>query len=448
MSTNEQDRSTAVLAPGDAATLQDSGLASPPYSDGTRRIHKRRLNRSSDEDDGHLPLTPISMDSGSDCFVSIPEDLTSLATLEYIGYNRQTAVSIWQRWNNWPAGIIKRQCDDFENGIPFIEIAEAYLETQPDTCDENDSAWLECLDRYGMSNEFTSAIMDTKFRHIRLTETCQFWAIDTLKLRYRALEEVQEASRQREREQATQRESSRPGTHSPDPPTQRSISDSLRSAPWMSPETAMSSFATQVAANAPGRTQLYKGMDKARISGLFRNDGSIDYECLAAIPPADFTSKTIDIYFGVDREVAVRYACYAKRRSESCSAVIVQVSIPNSVIETLAPPEIQHVYWPTTEWKSLVFLCRQRRKLPSHLRKFKLADLVIGSICNKPNMILANMESPNEITEQMVFKTKDGRVAVQYVFKGEGGDDLLHDSAKLTVFPLTSREIESWRHTS
>ncbi|CAG8391456.1 unnamed protein product [Penicillium salamii] len=448
MSTNEDGRSTAVLAPGDAATLQDSGLASHPHSDGTRRIHKRRLNPSSDEEESHLPLTPISMDSGSDCFVSIPEHLTSFATLEYLGYNRQTAARIWERWTNWPPGIIKRQCDDFEDGIPFIEIAEGHLEAEPDTCDDNDSAWVECLDKYGMSNEFMQAIMDTKFRHIRLTKTCKFWAKDTLKLRYRALEEVQEASRQRERERATQREASHPGTNSPDPPAQRSISDSLRSVPWMSPETAMSSFATQVAANAPGITHLYRGMDKAWIGGLFRDDGSINYGCLTTRSPADFSSRQADIYFGIDREVAVYYACYAKRRSESSAAVIVQVSLPNSVIETLAPPDIQRVYWPTMEWKSLVLNCRQERKTPSQLRKYRLAKLVIGSICNKPTKILAKMQSPNEITERMVYKTTDGRLAVQYVFIGEEGDSLLQESAKVTVFPLTSREFEAWRHTS
>ncbi|CAI7569245.1 unnamed protein product [Penicillium discolor] len=418
--------STAVFSPGDAEALQESGLASPPCSDGTRRIHKRRLNRSSDEEENHLPLTPVSMDASSDCFVSIPEDLVSFATLQYLGYNHQTATRIWERWTNWPPGRIKRQCDDFEDGIPFIEVAEGYLDSATDTCDDDDSAWLDCLDKYGMSTELTHAIMDTKFRHIRLTQSCKFWVQDTLKLRYRGLEEVQEASRERER--ATQREASRPGTNNPGPPAQRSISESLRSAPWMSPETALSSFATGAAANKPGEIQLYKGMDKAWINDLFRGDGSVG------------------IYFAVDREVAVYYACYAKRRSGVNAVVIVQATIPNSAIESLAPPDIQHVYWPSMEWKSLVLTCRQDRKLSSQVRKFKLAKLVIGSICNKPSMVLANMQSPDDITEGMVYKTKDDRVAVQYVFIGDEGDDLLEQSAKITVFPLTSQEFEAWRY--
>ncbi|KAJ5350853.1 hypothetical protein N7541_008580 [Penicillium brevicompactum] len=63
------------------------------------------------------------------------------------------------------------------------------------------------------------------------------------------------------------------------------------------------------------------------------------------------------------------------------------------------------------EWKSLVLNCRQNRKTP-----FQLAKLVIGSICNKPNKVMDAVRSPGDITKRMVYKTKDGRDAVQYVF--------------------------------
>ncbi|KAJ5343872.1 uncharacterized protein MYU51_002241 [Penicillium brevicompactum] len=435
--------STPVLAPGDAAALQTSGLASPPSSEGTRRIHKRRLNRSSDEEESHLPLTPVSMDSMPGCFVTIPEDLISFATLKYLGYNHDMAMRIWHRWTNWSPGPINRECDDPENGIPFIEVAEGNLDHAPDTSDEDDLAWLQCLTQYGMDTEFTNAIMDSKFRQIRLTQSCKFWAQDTIKLRYRALVEVQEASRERERQ--TQREASRPVRNNPGPSTQRSVSESLRTASWISAETALSPFAADVAANAPGVTHLYRGGDKAWINGLFRDDGSLHVGCLAARPPADFSARTaLDIYLAVDREVAICYAGYAKRRSGASAVVIVHVTIPNSVIESLTPSEIQRVYWPSMEWKNLVLSCRQMRKVPTQLRKYMLATIVIGSICNKPKAVMANWSSPEDITERMVFRTNDGRVAVQYVFKGEEGFGLLEESAQFTVFPLTNREFAAW----
>ena len=76
-------------------------------------------------------------------------------------------------------------------------------------------------------------------------------------------------------------------------------------------------------------------------------------------------------------------------------------------------------------------------KLPSELRKYKLARLVIGTICGKPNVI-GKMRSPDEITEQMVLKTRDGRNAVQYVFKGDDGDTLLGQQCNCVPFDITT----------
>ncbi|OQD61593.1 hypothetical protein PENPOL_c016G02290 [Penicillium polonicum] len=82
--------------------------------------------------------------------------------------------------------------------------------------------------------------MDPKFRSIRLTESCKFWIWDTFRLRKRALQAVQEASR--ERDMASRPEDSR----------RRSISNSLRMVPWLWRESALSEAATTTASSAPG----------------------------------------------------------------------------------------------------------------------------------------------------------------------------------------------------
>lgn len=442
MSTSDDDMRTNVLVPDDAVTLQNSGLVSPPLSDGTRRIHKRRLNRSSDEEERHLPLTPVSTSSNSDSFVSIPDHLISLAALEHLGYNSETATYIWEYWTNWLPGEPKRETDDIYHGVLFIDVAEGHLDNFPDTCEENDADWFQCMDLYGINRELQEAIMNPKFRWIRLTESCKFWVWDTFRLRNRALQAVQEASR--ERDMASRREASRPGQNSPVRSGRRSISDSLRIVPWLSRETALSEAATTAASRAPGHTTLYKGIDQALVRSLFDNDGNVDFGCLVSAPRSDFSARQADLYFAVDREVAEHYACYIKRRSTCSGAVIIHITIPNSVIESLSPLDLQIIHWPSAEWKSLIFHCRQGKKLPSELRKYKLAKLVIGTICGKPNVTIGNMRSPDEITERMVLKTRDGRNSVQYVFKGDDGDTLLEESSSVIAFPLTSREFETW----
>lgn len=37
----------------------------------------------------------------------------------------------------------------------------------------------------------------------------------------------------------------------------------------------------------------------------------------------------------------------------------------------------------------------------AEIGKYKLAKLVIGTICGKPNVVIGSMRSPDEITEQM-----------------------------------------------
>ncbi|CDM37174.1 hypothetical protein DTO013E5_9484 [Penicillium roqueforti] len=439
MSTSNDGMQTNILVPDDAVTLQNSGLVSSPSSDGTRRIHKRRLNRSSDEEEQHLPLTPVSISSSSDSFVSIPDHLVSLAALEHLGYNSETATLIWEYWTNWPPGEPKRETDDTDNGVLFIDVAEGHLDYSPDTCSENDAEWFHCMNLYGITRELQEAIMDPKFRSIRLTDSCKSWIRDTFQLRNRALQAVQEASR--ERDMASRREASRPGQSSSG---RRSISDSLRMVPWLSHETALSEAATTAASRAPGHTTIYKGIDQALITELFDHNGNLDFGCLISRSRCDFSGRQDDLYFAIDREVAELYACYIKHRSTCSGVVIIHISIPNSVIESLSIPDIQFNYWPNAEWKSLIFHCRQGKKLPSKLRKYKLAKLIIGTICGKPNLVISRMRSPDEITEHMVLKTSDGRNAVQYVFKGDDGDTLLEECSSVTVFPLTSRQFQAW----
>jgi hypothetical protein len=126
-----------------------------------------------------------------------------------------------------------------------------------------------------------------------------------------------------------------------------------------------------------------------------------------------------------------------------CSAVgIIHIAIPNSVLESLSPPDIQHIYWPSTEWKSLIFNSRRQQvPHPSEPRKYHLANIVVGTICGKSNVAFRDMRSPDEVTESMVLKTKDGRN--QYVFKGEDAFILVQDSSSVVVFPLTTRELEA-----
>ncbi|KAB5542964.1 hypothetical protein GE09DRAFT_232635 [Coniochaeta sp. 2T2.1] len=53
---SESGGSSTILAPLDSSRLESQRLLRPGNTHGSVRLHKRRLNRSSDEENYHIPL--------------------------------------------------------------------------------------------------------------------------------------------------------------------------------------------------------------------------------------------------------------------------------------------------------------------------------------------------------------------------------------------------------
>ncbi|KAL7807273.1 hypothetical protein V8C26DRAFT_423902 [Trichoderma gracile] len=435
-----------ILSPRDREALVNQGLLSPS-PEGTIKLHKRRLNRFSDEDNGHLPLP------SSPASTTTSKELVSLETVKYLGYDDEAAADIWRRWAVlFPQGQPVSELEPVL-GKPFTDliIGFSYGRRELDTDDDDDGKWFECMDQCGINSITQTALMDPAYRQIRLTRSCLYWIRDTIELRYRALKEVQEASR--ERDQEIQRAALRPGGSASQQfgatgsqTGLRSISETIRAAPGYQRDSAMSQAALHAAQNAPGAITLFKGIDTARIQQLFDENGRIqDIVALISPPPTDFCGRYVSYYFTAERDVAVLYSCWAKNRSNISSVAIVHATIQNSTIESMSETELQRIYWPSEDWKRLVFLSRRSKKLPSDLRKFRQAKLIIGTIASKPNWVYNGLQSHHEITEKMVLKMKDGRNATQYVFCDEEGEALLAEKGDIKVYAMTTEEHEQWR---
>jgi hypothetical protein len=339
----------AILSPLDAQDLFRQGLTTNP-SRGTRKLRKRRLNRSSDEEYQNLPLpsspsgsnsTSASRGFSPDAYAVIPSLLVSHATIVYLGFTESAAEEILALWTGWPEGDDGREID---NGpVTFLSMATARIRARgTDTASEDDEEWIATMDVCGINTELQDAILDPHYKSIRLSESCKFWLDDTIRMRYRGLLEIQKASRERHialqhevakpgQQEATKhskQEAAKPGQqeatkhskqeamkHSQQEATKhsqlstlttsRSIS-TLRTAADISPETGIST----IKQSAPGYTVLYKGCDQARIMGMFNDNGQI-----ASLSPldsslrGDFNSRNAALNWAVDYEIAMRYAC-------------------------------------------------------------------------------------------------------------------------------------------
>ncbi|KAF5697292.1 hypothetical protein FMUND_15455 [Fusarium mundagurra] len=424
-----------ILAPGDAAQLINLDLVNLPNPpNGSIQIHKRRLNRTSDAEHKHIPLS-ANIESRPDAFVTIPEKLISKATIEYVGFNSEKATEIWSGWDNWPSGPIIREIDPSGSTtleVSFIDWVKRHTGNplEYDVWEDDNSAWFRHMEQCGIATELQHSIMDPRFRDMRLTGTCIGWLRDTMNMRYEGLEEIQRASAERER--ALQGTSARP---------QKQSGLASRDRHTLAGPSSIRGF-----------TVLYKAIDQARINGLFDHEGNLDrIQLLSASTPTDFSRTRSMYYFTPDYSLARKQAAWIKQRGPP--AVIVQIAVSDSVITSMDPEDIQCAFWPNSNWRELVWHCRTNRKLPKELaEKYRNAILIIGTIANRPH-VYYEQRSPAELTSESCVVRVRGpneggdRAAVQYVFSSEDeGETFLEDQARNTIkiFHIGARELETW----
>ncbi|CAH0045420.1 unnamed protein product [Clonostachys solani] len=183
-----------ILSPLDVERLQSQGLLGRRSEKGTRRLHKRRLNRSSDEENKDIPLNVhVETPASANAFATIPDQLISRATLEYVGFSEAKALDLWNQWTNWPFEGPARETDLDASGLRmrFEIFFTGAFHAVPDTCSSDDQQWRQTMDSFGLSRSVQQAILDPNFKQLRLTQSCAYWAKDTALMRYAGLKDIQ-----------------------------------------------------------------------------------------------------------------------------------------------------------------------------------------------------------------------------------------------------------------
>ncbi|PTB66894.1 hypothetical protein BBK36DRAFT_1198799 [Trichoderma citrinoviride] len=366
----------------------------------------------------------------------LPQDLISIATLRYLGFDEEAA---WFIWCDRVCPLVRDEHSlDFNDDVnqAFIcHIIEHVHEHGGNTCEDNDQTWHESMAACGIDVWTRRAIMDPIFKRIRLTQSCLYWVRDTIHHRFQALLDVRAAGA--------------PSTPGYDRAVQSALEGSNVPQDSQPAETAMSKAVLDAAESSSGSSvALYKGIDRASLGHLFKNKlHSSRISSLATRGPTDVSPTSSAYYFYVDRDIAEQQACYIRRRSFLTPVVLVQVTIQESMLETgYLGPRRQEMYWPSEEWKELA-LRWKRGETPSPpiLAEYMKAQLVIITAAAKANLFFCkNLKRPDRITEDMVMKNKQGKDAVQYCFRRYDGDHFLAKHAELKMLPFMEEEVEAW----
>ncbi|KID86013.1 hypothetical protein MAJ_11191, partial [Metarhizium majus ARSEF 297] len=467
---------TQIFSPLDAANLESIGLLGPVETDGKRKCHKRRLNPSSDEEHKDISLdVRIGSPEEDDAFAAVPDAIFSRETLNYLGFATHMADAIWNEWNNWPSTGPGREIDDTNGGlqVTFIDfIILAHVQKANDAYEDDDFKWRQCINECGMSASVQNAIMDENFKQIRMSRSCVYWVTDTIEMRYAGLEEIQRASR--EREMQLERERARQGGQSRRDRTSSSMGSDLSgsaqrrghtrgsssqggpsvsgvhadSTPGIRPELWDNDFAKR-ARDDPENIVLFKGIDLGRIPDLLNVDGTVrTLRSLRSKTPTDFSGARDRYYFTPDIEVAEFFASWAKRRAKCEAVVMVTLRIPKQVIRDMKEPDVFRLYYPSPQWKQLVWRSRNAETLPKTLRKYRdRAILIIGTIATGPDAVYNKMASWEQIGRHNVLQVgqrgqNNAQMSEQYCFTdAEEGVELLTEHGKFNAYRFSDEHM-------
>lgn len=357
----------------------------------------------------------------------LPQPLFSIETLEWLGLEASQAATCMRNWELFPEG--GRSIDG--GPIDFDSMATGHTRRGvEDVSGYDDAAWFALMRQNGVNCQLQDAIMDPRFKDIRLTESCQFWVRDSIKMRWRALISAIEAS-PRYRELEVYRRMFGPAE------------------PHKQEFPGMSVCATEATRLTDGFTLLWRAVQKERAKRAFAPDGTVTrWAALLSYPtPSDFCFSSSH-WWTPEYDMAYDYARYARRRSNLSEIVLVSLVVPDTCLGNINDRVVIENLSPT--WKQLVHLSRRGEKPPVHMADIKDATLLIGPMLKIWSDEFRSKDDWEQLDENYVLTRADGRPAMQYVFHHATGEDWLeeHCNDRVTMHPILEWELAGEAITS
>lgn len=148
-----------VILPAEEGDLLRAGLITEKDPGGWRKVHCRLLADESDISHLWIPLMPISTLQAASVglyFKTIPAELVSAATIEYVGFNKTMARNIWLDWVCRPFDEHEWQPTDRLYGVEFMTFIIDALAQQSFgefVHSTDDTLWLEIMYLHGLNIE-------------------------------------------------------------------------------------------------------------------------------------------------------------------------------------------------------------------------------------------------------------------------------------------------------
>ena len=349
-----------------------------------------------------------SSSSSSEASLEIPMFLESAEAMEFLGFTREAARDIFERFENASRSIE----DEY-----ILDYAKGHVRSVPDVGCPNDD-WHSAIIAMGITPTLCEQILDPEFTDLRLTQNARYWVIDTIVAKYLFLASLDN--------NVLGLRPSDQGPVSLQARLQRSkkssglSSELLKQEAERNPEPQLQTSATTQALSDT-ELLLLKGGDCVGLKRAIRL--GTDTEDINRIqnvlsPPGDFAGGVYGLYFTKQRQTAYKYAAYAKKRLQTAGEDPIAVGILHVIVPRELTTESVEIHGEI--WQEFVWNHRLQRPTPHHLRWIDKAPLIIGPVVkHSPAKFEKLVKNGMNHKALQPLKLQGGGSASQHFLKGE-----------------------------
>ncbi len=379
-------------------------------------------------------ISPVSFSATSYAqavdFVELPANVRSAETYEFLGFNRETAQSLWERYLKYYVEMSDIGSGFFCYAQWHVEVYNGSIQADVTTGTED---WDGLMKELGLNENFRTAMMLPRFADIRYTASCKFWILDAIKMQYAALKALDGELRGSQARHHHPTNASMPSLHH----TSTASTTEMAKESKISPRPDVAKLAEDAPSALEGHHMLWQAGDHGKHLRFYNenNENSDTINIWALSSSGDF-SIFDGTYLTPQKELADRYAEWAKAKAPIAKVTAAQVAVPfafTSLLTTeylngppptdeqpaqFGPPPIANI------WQDLVFYNRRGKRLPEDLNYIGETELLIGDVASARYWNYENLVCPERIKYEDILKVNIGGQkarALQWVFQFQDG---------------------------
>lgn len=421
----DEDKENMPLLSQDLTDFLESKTWITPVKNKKRRLSPTLLSSPS-------PFHEVEKITEDTATITIPENITSRETFEYIGYNEKTSQDLWDT-------LRRMNSLGYEENV--ISISENHIKSRWMNASNSTDDWWAYLDKLGVDSTWAERIMNPEYEQERCSFSCAQLVLDGTLARYRwlcnldrNLHEVTARIRAIEDDRAVGKGKSEVVETSP--PRQE-----VDKKPSRGTAEKDDSKALAVGELSKGplpdhmdhHTMLWRGGWKENELRFHNPSSSRVFSCdRIAARPGDFSAVKTVAYWTPQKECAERYMRYAASQAPNLENCIIQVAVPEELTKRLIQTQLltdgSDGIWDI--WREYIWHGRRSNsQLPETLEKIDQVDLIIGHIAAGANAKYISISDWRSIKKSdRMWIRNDGRLAVQWAFRSQAAEKAFEKS--------------------